>query len=200
MRFRVKMLISVAMIVLLGGVLALSSGAQQTAAAGSAGVNLTISPQVRDMGKNFPLPPSAKQATSIGSGGQAVDTKNSDTDTDSTWVQEIDIDGDGNVEKADFLWDDEDKVLYISYQDDYICKNGGTGKGAILIGINAEGNARNRPVGSGFYTVALDKSECGSQTASLWGCKFDASGTATSCGMAVLDGKNDDLTVAAMSQ
>jgi hypothetical protein len=196
---KVRVLILVAFAIAMVSVLVAFTEAQQTASSGSAGVNLTVSQQVRDMGKNFPLPPGAKQATSIGSPGQTVNTKNSDTDTDSVWVQEIDVDGDGNVEKADFLWDDEDKVLYISYQDDYVCKNGGTGKGAVLIGINGEGNARNRPVGSGFYTVTLDKSECGSETAGQWGCKFNANGNPTACGVAVLDEKNDDLTVAAAS-
>ena len=196
---KVRMLMIIALVVTIGMFFKGSAGAQQTASSGPEGVKLTISPQVRDMGKSFPLPPDAKQATSIGAPGESVNTKNSDTDTDSVWMQEIDIDGDGNVEKADFLWDDEDKVLYISYQDDYVCKNGGTGKGNVLIGINGEGNARKRPAGSGFYTVSLDKSECGSETAGLWGCKFDANGKATACGVAVLDEKNDDLTVAAVS-
>jgi hypothetical protein len=174
--------------------------AQQTAPSGAAGAEIKISPQVRAMAKN-PVPPAdAQQKTSDGTGDVVMGTKNSPDDTDSSWVDEIDVDGDGNMEKADLLWDDEDKVLFISYQDDYVCKNGGMGKGSILIGLNGEGNARNRPVGSGFYTLKLDKSECGSQTARLWGCKFDADGNATACGVAVLDEKNDTLAIATVSQ
>ncbi len=129
-----------------------------------------------------------------------MSSKNSSSDSDSVWVQEIDIDGDGNVEKSNLLWDDEDKVLFISTKDDFICNNGNPGSGAILIGLNAEGNARKRPVGSGFYTITLDESECDSEAAGLYGCKFDANGNATSCGVAILDEKNDDLTIATVSR
>jgi hypothetical protein len=190
----------VSFFLVLGVFLALPVLAQQTAPAGSAGADLKVSPEFRAMAKNPTPPATATQETSAGSDGTKVSTKNSASDTDSSWVEEIDVDGDGNVEKADFLWDDEDKVLYISYQDDFVCKNGGTGSGAVLIGLNATGNAGNKPVGSGFYAVSLDKTECGSQTAGLWGCKFDANGVATACGVAVLDGKNDSLVIATASQ
>src|SRR6185312_12727545 len=105
-----------------------------------------------------------------------------------------------NVDDANMLWDDEDKVLYAWKDGTFNCKKGGTGSGEMLIAVNAEGNARNRPAGSGFWVASLDKSECGSQTASLWGCKFDAKGTETACGVATLDEKNDDLIIAAVGK
>src|SRR3989304_5747215 len=68
-------------------------------------------------------------------------------------------DGNGDVETADLLWDDEDKVLLIYYEG-----------------------------------------ECGAEEAGLWGCKFDANGNATACGVAVLDEKNDDLVIVTVSE
>jgi hypothetical protein len=144
-------------------------------------------------------PASAKKAKSIGKNVK-VNTANSASDDDSFWVEKVDIDGDGNVDDANLLWDDEDKVLYAWKDGTFNCKKGGTGSGEMLIAVNAAGNARNRPAGSGFWVAALDKSECGSQTAGLWGCKFDAQGNETSCGMATLDEKNDELVIVAVSK
>lgn len=196
-----KIWISASFFLVLGIFLALPVLAQQTAPAGSAGADLKVSPEVRAMASNPAPPANAQQMGSVGSDNATMKTKNSSGDSgDSMWVQEIDVDGDGNVEKASLLWDDEDKVLFIAYKDDFACKKGGTGSGAVLIGLNGTGNARNAPAGSGFYTVSLDKTECGSETAGLWGCKFDENGVETACGLAVLDEKNDTLIIATATQ
>src|SRR5262245_22072658 len=105
--------------------LALPLFAQQTAqapAAGSSGADVKVTPQVRDMAKNPTPPADAKKATSVGSDSGTMNTKNSATDDDSVWVQEIDVDGDGDVEAATLLWDDEDKALFISYKGEFACK------------------------------------------------------------------------------
>jgi hypothetical protein len=52
-------------------------------------------------------------------------------------------------------------------------------------------------VGSGFWIAEVDKSECGSQTAGLFGCKFDAKGVETACGMATIDEKTGDVVIVA---
>ena len=188
-----KVLVLKIMLIVFGFVLTGFAIAQQAAPADPGGAKVTVSPEVRAMANNPTPPASAKPSGAVGSDGGTMKTNNTADDTDSMWVQEIDVDGDGNVEKATLLWDDEDKVLFISYKDDFACKKGGMGSGAILIGINGTGNARNAPVGSGFYTVSLDKSECASQSAALYGCKFDANGVETACGIGVLDEKNDSL-------
>ena len=41
----------------------------------------------------------------------------------------------------------------------------------------------------------LDESECKAKAAGLYGCKFDASGNATACGLATVDEKNDEITI-----
>jgi hypothetical protein len=74
-------------------------------------------------------------------------------------------------------------------------QRGGVGEGSLLIAVNCAGNSRGRPVGSGWYVVDLDESECKAQTAGLYGCKFDASGNATACGLATVDDKNDEIVI-----
>ncbi len=197
---KISTLALTALVFTLGIMLVLPVMAQQTAPSGNVGVAVTIGPVVKDMAKNPKPPANAQQKTSVGKSGAAVGTQNSSDDTDSFWAQEIDVDGDGNVEKADILWDDEDKALFIAYDDTFTCKNGGTGTGSVLIGLNAEGNARKMPAGSGFYAVSLDKGECGSESAGIWGCKFDANGNATACGVAIVDEKTDSLIIAKVSQ
>ena len=59
----------------------------------------------------------------------------------------------------------------------------------------AAGNPGKRPAGSGFWVADLDAGECGAQAAALWGCKFDANGSETACGLAALDEKTDELVI-----
>ncbi len=145
-----------------------------------------------------PAPPaSAKQVKSIGKGKVAANTANTPDDTDSLWIEKIDVDGDGNVDEASLLWDDEDKVLYIYKEGTFICARGGTGAGGMLIAIYGKGNTHGKPAGSGWWAADLDKSECAAQAAGVYGCTFDASGNSTACGMAAVDDKGDALVVTA---
>jgi hypothetical protein len=151
---------------------------------------------------NDPKPPAnASQKTGLGRGKTAANTANSPTDTDSVWVEQIDVDGDGDVEAASLLWDDEDKVLYVYDENDsLVCKDGAPATADLLIAINGKGNARNRPAGSGFYIVSLDATECKAEVAEAFGCKFDAKGNPTACGVAEVDDKNDDIIIATASK
>lgn len=162
-------------------------------------VMVQVPASVRTMASAPKPPANAKQVKATGKGKATANTGNSADDTDSVWVEKIDIDGDGNVEEASLLWDDEDKVLYLYADDTFTCHKGGTGDGSMLIAINGKGNARNRPAGSGWYAVELDKSECASQTVGIYGCKFDAQGNATACGSITVDDKNDDIVITAAS-
>ena len=141
-------------------------------------------------------PASAKTATTAGRSDLKVSTANGATDADSFWIEEIDVDGDGDVEDTQLVWDDEDKVLYAYSAGAFACRNGATATAELLIAANAAGNSSKRPAGSGFWVADLDKGECGAQAAVLWGCKFDAHGDDTACGVAALDEKNDDLVIA----
>jgi hypothetical protein len=70
------------------------------------------------------------------------------------------VDGDGNVESTDLVWDDEDKILFAYATGTFTCKNGGTGEADMLIATNGAGTPRKRPAGSGFWVVEIDKGEC----------------------------------------
>jgi hypothetical protein len=145
-----------------------------------------------------PPPANAGKGTSIGKGKAMVSTANTPTDTDSVWAEKIDIDGDGNVDDTQALWDDEDKILYYAKDGTFTCMNGGTGSGGMLVAVYAEGNAYGKPANSGWWVAEVDKDECKSQAAGLVGCKFNGSGANTACGVAVIDNKAHDITLAAV--
>ena len=164
------------------------------------GVELKPSPEVMSKAQNPAPPADARKSASIGEGNITVNTANSPGDTDSFWVQRIDVDGDGSVESSNLIWDDEDKILYFYYEGGFKCRDGKTGTGAVLMGVNGKDNPRNKPAGSGFYAVSLDKDECGAGEAGLWGCRFDAAGNPTACGAAAVDDKYDDIIILTASQ
>ena len=142
----------------------------------------------------------SKQTTTVGVNKTKVSTANTAADTDSFWVERIDVDGDGDVDDTNLVWDDEDKVLFAYTSGTLGCQNGGTATADLLVAAYGTGNSGNKPVGSGFWVADLDKGECGAQAAATWGCKFDANGNSTACGVAVLDEKNDDLTIVTASK
>jgi hypothetical protein len=164
------------------------------------GVVLKPSQDVINKAENPAPPADAQQKTSIGKDGMTVNTANSPDDTDSFWIQQIDIDGDGTAESANLIWDDEDKILYFYYEGAFKCRNGETGSGAALIGVNGKDNPRQKPAGSGFFAVSLDKDECGAEEAGLWGCRFDAGGNPTACGTVAIDDKYDDIIIMTASE
>jgi hypothetical protein len=148
------------------------------------------------------VPPASgsKQTTTAGVNETKVSTANTPADTDSFWLERIDIDGDGDVDDANLVWDDEDKVLFAYDTGTFGCQNGATAEADLLVAAYATGNTRNKPVGSGFWVADLDKGDCGAQAAAIWGCKFDANGNSTACGVATLDEKNDDITIVTASK
>ncbi len=172
--------------------------AATTAKAQGVGANVRLTEKMLGAWQSPKPPVDAQKATTAGSGRTKVNTANGPDDTDSFWVVAVDIDGDGTVETAAFLYDDEDKVLYIYASHEFPCKGGGTSAGEMLIAVNAKGNARKKPPGSGWYVVALNAGECGAKAEGLYGCHFDEKGKATNCGSATLDEKNDELIVTAV--
>ena len=143
-----------------------------------------------------PSPPaSASKKAMTGKDKTAVNTANTEGDDDSFWVESIDINGDGTAVETDLLYDDEDKVVYLYKGGDFKCKGGGMGEGDLLIAVNVAGNSRGQPAGSGWYVVELDEGECKAKAAGMYGCKFDANGNATACGLATINEKNDELVI-----
>ena len=171
-----------------------------TALAQQASGPVAVNPAAITGKANAPkVPANATKTTTAGKGKTTVNTANGPGDDDSAWVENVDIDGDGTVEVTDEVWDDEDKVLFLHAGDAFPCKNGGTGEGDLLVAINGKDNPRKRPAGSGFWVVSLDEGECGAKAAGLYGCRFDAKGNATACGLVTIDDKNDDIVIATVS-
>ncbi len=167
----------------------------------SAEAPIKVNPKAVTKGKvGSPLPNNATKGTSIGKGKASVSTANSASDTDSVWAEKVDIDGDGNIDDTQALWDDEDKVLYYAKDGTFTCSNGGTGSGGMLVAVYAAGNVYGKPANSGWWVAEVDKDECKAQAAGLVGCKFDGTGAATACGVAVIDNKTDDIVIATVSK
>ncbi len=160
-------------------------------------VGVSTKPNAATLSKGAaPNPPAnVDKKTAVGSGKFSVNTANPKDDGDSLWIEEIDIDSDGNVETAAFLYDDEDKVTYIYANKDFTCTDGGAGKGGIMIVVYNKGNIYKKPVGSGWYAYTLDEGECGAKEEAVWGCEFDAKGNATACGLAAIVEDKDDITI-----
>ena len=129
----------------------------------------------------------ATAATSVASGPLVENTAQPGDAGDSSWVAQVDVDGDSTAAQATFLWDDEVKVLYIATEDDEVCSNGGTALANTLTALFATGNVAGVPVGSGWTATYLDATECGAASPVLWGERFDSTGTVTKAGVATID-------------
>jgi hypothetical protein len=170
-------------------VLLVSAAVAMAQQSSSAGVNVNPSAVQKKVGT--PPPATATKTSTVGTPHVTMATP-----ADSTsWTEQIDADGNGQVDQATLTWDAKDRVLFSSTAGTFTCRNGATGSGELLIAVNGTGNQRGRPAGSGFWLASLDKGQCGAQADSLWGCKFDASGNATTCGAARLDQANQDLVI-----
>jgi hypothetical protein len=176
------------MVVLLGAAVAVAQDQQ-----GAAGVK--VNPAAVQKKAQSPPPASATKTGSVGDHLKMATPAGS-----VSWAEQLDVDGDGQVDQATLAWDGTDKVLFSNTTGTFTCSNGATGSGELLIAVNGKGNHWNRPAGSGFWLAAVDKGQCGAQTDSLYGCKFDASGTATACGVAQLDEQNEDVVIVTATQ
>lgn len=138
----------------------------------------------------------ATAATSVASGPLVENTAQPGDAGDSSWVAQVDVDGDSTASQATFLWDDEVKVLYIATEDDEVCSAGGTALANTLTALYATGNVAGAPVGSGWTATYLDATECGAAEPVLWGERFDSTGTVTTAGVATIDPTTGDLVIA----
>ena len=173
---------------LLGAVIGFAQGPQGQGATG-----VKVNPQTMQKKAQSPPPSNATETSRVGNNVKMATPAGS-----VSWAEQLDVDGDGQVDQATLAWDAKDKVLFSNTSGSFTCNNGAPGSGELLIAVNGAGNPRNRPAGSGFWVATLDKGQCGAQTNSMWGCKFDASGNSTACGIAQLDQANEDLVIVTM--
>jgi len=138
-----------------------------------------------------PPPAEATTTRTVGRNQVAISRNHDGT----AWIEQIDIDGDGTVDEATLVWDEPDKILFASKSGTFLCKNGESGSGDMLIAINAGGNTRHRPAGSGFWVADVEEGECGAEVAGVFGCRFGADGNDTRCGLVHIDRKTDDILI-----
>lgn len=180
--------IAIGLLVSVGLVLAQTQTQPQTQTQSSS-AGLQVNPS--QVQKKAGTPPPAAGTTKTSSVGQNVKVA-TPADSDS-WAEQIDVDGNGTAEQTNLVWDGTDKVLFASSPGTFTCSNGSTGTGELLVAVNGAGNKFGRPVGSGFWAASMDKGQCGVPAGTMWGCKFNASGTATACGVATIDQQNNDV-------
>lgn len=158
------------------------------------GVNYQTPKKVRDKAMN-PAPASnATQQSRKSSIGKGKTTVNTSKDN-SFWVEQVDLDGTGHPMDTQMLWDDTDKVLYAAASKTFQCKDGSSANGDLLMATYAKGNKAGKPAGSGWWMASSDQGLCKMPTQQAYGCKFDATGKNTACGMATLDDQTHEMTI-----
>ena len=111
------------------------------------------------------------------------------------WTDLVDVDADGVEEDNQFLFDKQRGILYTYRYDNYQCADGTSQTGDVLMGIYAKGNPVGKPVGSGWFVVAVKPGQCGEKKAGLFGCHFDATGKPMQCGTARVKEESGELEV-----
>jgi hypothetical protein len=172
-----------------------TKSASGTASSSKAGVDVKVNPQALARASQ-PPPASATTTTSAGKGNLSVNTANSPTDTDPTWIESLDLDLDGNVDAAQYTYDDDDKVTYIYSDVVFPCINGtGTFKGGMLTAVYGVNNTWGKAAGSGWYVTELNAGQCSAEAKAIWGCRFDATGARSVCGWATIQADKDDIVL-----
>jgi hypothetical protein len=169
---------------------------QEQAGAGAAqrAPKVKVGSKLKAKAKAPAAPDTAKQKSqqsSIGKGQLAASV----AQPSSFWTEELDVDDDGVAETSDFLYDAQNGILYTYREDDFACADGATANGGILEALYADGNKAGKPVGSGWYTVNLNATQCGAKNAGVYGCRFDADGNPTTCGVATINSQTGDIDV-----
>jgi hypothetical protein len=153
---------------------------------------VNVGPAVAVKAANPTPSPTAKnqaQKTTIGKGLVSVNA----SEPSAYWTDLVDIDADGVEEDNQFLFDKQRGILYTYREGNYQCADGKSQNGDVLMGIYAQGNQVGRPVGSGWFVVAVKAGQCGEKRAGLFGCWFDAKGKPTSCGTARVKEESGEL-------
>jgi hypothetical protein len=167
--------------------------------------DLKVSPASKAKAMNpKPAPKAEKKevAERFGKGKASIQVKGhpGGKSTHSFWAEELDVDGNGQPVVVDMAWDNPHKVLYISRERNFSCRNGGTADGSILTAVYGKDNKLNKPPGSGWWVAELNAGQCGVATDGVYGCRFDADGSNTECGSTTIEDVNDDIEVVPLPQ
>lgn len=161
--------------------------------------NLKVTPAVRAKAQTpTPGPNGTKKAVAdnFGKGKASIVVKGHPGGIQhSFWSEQLDVDGSGNPVQVDEVWDNRHKVLYVSKDRSFGCRNGQSASGSTLMTVYGKGNTLNKPTGSGWWVTELDAGACGVTEAGLYGCKFDADGNNTDCGSGTIQSEADDVLI-----
>jgi hypothetical protein len=158
------------------------------------GINYQTPKKIRDKAMNPTPSPNATQQSKKSSIGKGKATVNTSTEN-SFWVEQVDLDGTGHPVDTQMLWDDTDKVLYSSANKTFQCKDGSAANADLLMATFAKGNTAGKPAGSGWWMASSDQNSCQMPTQQAYGCKFDATGKNTVCGLATVDDQTHEMTI-----
>ncbi len=161
--------------------------------------DIKVSPAVKakaDAPKPGPKATKQKVADTFGKGKASITVKGHPGGVaHSFWTEDIDVDGSGNPVTTDVAWDNHHKVLYVSKDRSFQCRNGQSADGSTLMAVYGKGNTLKKPAGSGWWVAELDAGECSVGEAGIYGCKFDSDGNNTDCGSATIQSDQDDVVI-----
>ncbi len=161
--------------------------------------NIKVTPAVQKRAEAAkPGPKATKKATAdtFGNGRASITVKGHPGGVHhSFWTEELDVDGSGNPVQVDDAWDNRHKVLYVSKDRTFTCGNGQTADGSTLMVVYGKGNTLHKPTGSGWWVTDLDRGKCAVEQDGIYGCRFDANGNNSDCGMATVHSDEDDVEI-----
>lgn len=105
--------------------------------------------------------------------------------------------GEATVTTA-YLYDRRAGILYAYRDGDFACNNSNM-SGNVLEAVYTQGNPAGQPAGSGWYIAELSAGQCGAKTDGIFGCRFDANGQHTACGVATKDPQTGAVDFAEVS-
>jgi hypothetical protein len=98
-----------------------------------------------------------------------------------------------------FLYDQKAGILYGYRNGDFACNNSNM-SGNVLEAVYTQGNSAGQPAGSGWYVAELNAGQCGAKQDGVFGCRFDASGQHTACGIATKNPQTGEVDFAEVSE
>jgi hypothetical protein len=113
------------------------------------------------------------------------------------WFEMVDIDSNGTQEKIGFMWDATAKVMYAYTYDPVMLDDGSVADKGLIVAQFADGNAANRPQGSGYWAYATTRDTLSYRLVegSLYGCRFDPMGEETECGPGTWNRDNNNFSI-----
>lgn len=142
-----------------------------------------------------PAPPATakqkSQKNTIGEGMAAVTT----AEPSSYWVEE-NVMAEHTKVITEFLFDSKMGVLYAYRNGDFACNTNKNMSGHVLEALYTKDNQAGQPAGSGWFVAELAAGDCGAKEPGIFGCRFNAEGQHTGCGVATMNSQTGEINFA----